>query len=285
MKRNSIVCACFLAVLYVTLSSDIDGAAHHGHGDVTGAHTATIGHCQTSSCHGGNNAMNIVLLQVKDTTTLLPVTTYHAGQTYMVTITGDATAVTSNLPGFGFMVSAALGNHTLAGSYTIPSALSGNIHTFACGATTVVEHSLVLPQTITGTNKYATWFYWTAPTTYSDSVTFYGLLNAVNGNGASSGDYPNAATPLTIYEDDPAAVATVAHSANDITLYPNPATTSLTIQAGEQITSLVISNTLGQKVFSGSYNATQARVDVAALPAGTYLVSVNGSRLQKFVKQ
>ena len=285
MKRNSIVFACFLAVLYVTLSSDIDGAAHHGHGDVTGAKTATIGHCQTSSCHGGNNAMNIVLLQVKDTTTLLPVTSYHAGQTYMVTITGDATAVTSNLPGFGFMVSAVLGNHTLAGRYTIPTALSGSIHTFACGTTTVVEHSVVLPQTTAGTNTYSSWFYWTAPTAYSDSVTFYGLLNAVNGNGASSGDYPNTATPLTIYENDPSAVKPLTTAGNSISLYPNPATTSLTIQAGEQITSLIISNTIGQKVFTGSYNVPQARVDVAGLPAGIYLVSVNGSGLQKFVKQ
>ena len=285
MKRNSVVFACFLAILYITLSSDIDGPAHHGHGDITGAHTATIGHCQTSSCHGGNNPLTVVELMVSDTTTTLPVTTYHAGQTYKVSITGDATSVSTNLPGFGFQVSVALGNHALAGSYTIPSALSGSIHTFACGATTVVEHSVVLPQTTTGTNQYATWFYWTAPTTYSDSVTFYTLLNAVNGNGASSGDYPNAAPLVTLYEDDPSAVKQLTATGNSISLYPNPATTSLTIQAGEQITSLIISNTLGQKVFTGSYNAPQARVDVACLPAGTYLVSVNGSRVQKFVKQ
>ena len=68
MKRNSVIIAFILGILYVTLFSDIDGAAHHGHGDVTGAPSGTTGHCQTSSCHGANNANTIVQLQVLDTT-------------------------------------------------------------------------------------------------------------------------------------------------------------------------------------------------------------------------
>ena len=201
MKKNSIIFTAIAALLYVTLSSDIDGAAHHGHGNITGSLTGRPGTCQTSSCHGTNNTRTVVQLQVLDTSTMTPITTYNALQTYLVTITGDATAVSTTLPGFGFMASAVLGNHTQAGTYTIPSALSAKIHTYPCGATTVVEHSVVLSPITTGVNKYSIQFYWTAPPPASDSVSFFSVLNAVNGNADKTGDYPDAAPIVTIYED------------------------------------------------------------------------------------
>ena len=217
MKKNSIVFTLLLAFLYIVLSSDIDGAAHHGHGNLTGSPTGGTAHCQTSSCHGANKAQTLVTLQVLDTSTMMPITVYNALQTYLVTIDGNDTAVTTSLPGFGFMASAVLGNHTQAGTYTIPSALTGKIHTYPCGVTTVVENSLVLPATASGVNKYSTQFYWTAPPVASDSVSFYSVLNAVNGNGSSSGDYPNASPVVTIYENPATATCGIptglAHTA------------------------------------------------------------------------
>lgn len=215
MKRNLFVFTAFLGMLYIVLCSDIDGAAHHGHGNLTGSPTGAVGHCQTSSCHGGNNPLTIAQLQVLDTTTMLPVTTYNALQTYLVTLTGNDTGVTTNLPGFGFMVSAVLGNHTQAGTYTIPTALAGSIHTFGCGATTVVEHSAVLPQDVAGINKYSIQFYWTAPPPASDSVSFFSLLNAVNGDGGKTGDYPDAAPIVTIYENAATATCGIPDSIAD----------------------------------------------------------------------
>ena len=215
MKRNLFVFTALLGVLYIVLCSDIDGAAHHGHGNLTGSPTGTAGHCQTSSCHGGNNALTIAQLQVLDTSTMLPITTYNALQTYLVTLTGNDTDVATNLPGFGFMVSAVLGNHTQAGTYTIPTSLASSIHTFGCGATTVVEHTVVLPQDVTGVNKYSIQFYWTAPPPASDSVSFFSLLNAVNGNGSKSGDYANAAPIVTIYENPATAICGIPDSIAD----------------------------------------------------------------------
>lgn len=229
MRKKSIIFAAFLALLYITLSSDIDGPAHHGHGDITGATTGVAGHCQTGSCHGGNNPLTVVQLQVIDTTTMLPTTTYRPFHTYLVSIKGDATAVSTTLPGFGFQASAVLGNHTLAGSYTIPTALARNIHTYACGATTVVEHTATLLPDTTGVNKYSVEFYWTAPAPFTDSVTFFALLNAVNGNGGKSGDYPNAAPKVTIYEDALDMVQQVNTTANHFSVYPNPSTGTITI--------------------------------------------------------
>ena len=285
MKKYSIVLTCLLAMLYFILSSDVDGAAHHGHGDVTGAPSGTTGHCQTSSCHGANNAGTIVQLQVLDTTAMLPITQYHAGQTYLVTLTGDATAITTNLPGFGFMVSAVSGSHTLSGTYTIPSTLTSNIHTYPCGATTVVEHSSTMRQTTTGTNKYETQFYWTAPSTFSDSVSFYSLLNAVNGNGASSGDYPNAAPKVTIYEYVTDKVNALNYIANKVTLYPNPAGKELTINANEKINSINIINSTGNVIYTHQCNAQQVTINIGDLPNGIYCVKINDSEVSKFLKK
>jgi Secretion system C-terminal sorting domain/Reeler domain len=283
MFKNTIIFSCILGLLYITLSSDIDGAAHHGHGDITGAPYATVGHCQTSSCHGPNNSANVVVLQVLDTTTMLPITQYHAGHTYLVSLKGDATAVTTNLPNFGFMVSAVSGSHTLSGTYTIPATLSSQIHTFPCGGTTVVECSLSLGQTIAGTNKYATQFYWTAPSTFSDSVSFYSLLNAVDGNGGKSGDYPNAAPRVTIYEYATDAVATTA--VNNYTIYPNPATTQLTITSHNTSADINIFNLSGQLVFTHHSYTDKTNIDISTLPAGTYIIRINNTWTTTLLKQ
>ncbi len=229
MIKSSIIFTAFLAMLYITLSSDIDGAAHHGHGNITGSANGTTGRCQTSSCHGGNNPLTIAALQVLDSSTMMPISTYNPLQTYVVSISGNDTAVTTNLPGFGFMASAVLANHSQSGTFSIPSSLASNIHTYPCGAQTIVEHTVVLRQTVTGINKYAIQFYWTAPAAGSDSTMFFSLLNAVNGNGANSGDYPNAAPKVTIYENPTASVNAVNSAENEFVVYPNPASNSSNI--------------------------------------------------------
>ena len=74
-------------------------------------------------------------------------------------------------------------------------------------------------------------------------------------------------------------------STQAITLYPNPATTSLTITATNTITNITISNVIGQTVYSHEYNDQQVQVNVADLSSGLYFVKINGSEVVKFVKQ
>jgi len=260
MKKKSIVLSLFLGVLYFTLSSDVDGPAHHGHGNVTGAATGTTGHCQTSSCHGGNNPLNIVALQVLDSTTLAPITTYNAAQTYLISITGDATGISGSLPGFGFQASAVLGDLTQAGTFTIPASLASDIHTYPCGATTVVEHSVMLSPITAGINKYSIQFYWTAPSTFSDSVTFYSLLNAVNGDGGDGGDNPNAAPTVTIHESPADKVTEMVIAINDFKVYPNPTSGNPTISyslASAENVSIEIYDITGRKVEQVTDNELQ----------------------------
>jgi hypothetical protein len=73
--------------------------------------------------------------------------------------------------------------------------------------------------------------------------------------------------------------------ANKTDLYPNPTNKDLTITSGDAITTIAISNLLGQEVYSHQYNAPQVQVDVSAFPAGVYLIKINGTEVRKFVKQ
>ena len=68
-------------------------------------------------------------------------------------------------------------------------------------------------------------------------------------------------------------------------LYPNPATSSLTIAATDNINSIAITNLLGQTVYCNRFNAKEVKVDVADLSAGVYFVKINGCEVRKFVKE
>jgi Secretion system C-terminal sorting domain len=71
-----------------------------------------------------------------------------------------------------------------------------------------------------------------------------------------------------------------------IKIYPNPTTTSLTIQSTNQpINQISITNLPGQTIYTHEYNSEKVEVDVATLPAGMYLIKINNTEVRKFVKQ
>jgi trimeric autotransporter adhesin len=72
---------------------------------------------------------------------------------------------------------------------------------------------------------------------------------------------------------------------SELSIYPNPATTSLTITTADRVTTIIVSNLLGQTVYSQQYNAQQVQVNVANLPKGIYLIRINGTAVRKFVKE
>ena len=71
-----------------------------------------------------------------------------------------------------------------------------------------------------------------------------------------------------------------------LTLYPNPATTELTISATENISGVVITDLLGRTVYNWQFavGSLQVNVDVAELHKGVYMVKINGE-VRKFVKE
>jgi hypothetical protein len=68
-------------------------------------------------------------------------------------------------------------------------------------------------------------------------------------------------------------------------VYPNPASKILTVSASYPMTTISISNVMGQTMLTREYNTEKAEVDVANLPAGVYFVRINGTEVRKFVKK
>ena len=83
----------------------------------------------------------------------------------------------------------------------------------------------------------------------------------------------------------PTSVINIKTTGNVITLFPNPAITDLTITDTNRITTIVISNLVGQTVYSHDYNEDNVKVDVANMPAGVYFVKINDIEVRKFVKE
>ena len=68
-------------------------------------------------------------------------------------------------------------------------------------------------------------------------------------------------------------------------IWPNPASLKLNIIASEKIRNIEILNLIGQTICTHEYNMEKVQVDVANLPAGMYIVRINGSEMRKFVKE
>ena len=71
-----------------------------------------------------------------------------------------------------------------------------------------------------------------------------------------------------------------------VQLYPNPAQSKITIQSSAQpIQSLALTNILGKLIETRVCNSQDTQLDIRSLPAGIYLVRINGTIVRKFVKE
>lgn len=73
----------------------------------------------------------------------------------------------------------------------------------------------------------------------------------------------------------------------EITLFPNPTSTTLNINSKSEINSVTIYNTLGQLVLDFS-NKTISGLDVSSLKAGNYFIKINstiGTKTERFIKE
>ena len=119
---------------------------------------------------------------------------------------------------------------------------------------------------------------WTASETWA--------LTCFSNNGSN----PIVSPKVDGYFDNAASctegINQIAKQAGNIKIYPNPATTSLTIQSPNIINQITITNLLGQRVYAHEYNpSTSLQVDVSGLQSGVYFVKVNGADVRKFLKE
>ena len=66
--------------------------------------------------------------------------------------------------------------------------------------------------------------------------------------------------------------------------YPNPTTDILNLSYSQELTSIKVSNVLGQQLILRSINATETQLDMSNLPSGTYLIEVRAGEVSKTIK-
>ena len=70
-----------------------------------------------------------------------------------------------------------------------------------------------------------------------------------------------------------------------IAIYPNPTTSTLTINSSQPITEITITNLVGQVITSSKVNQKEIQIDVSYLPNGLYFLIVNGTEVKRFLKE
>ena len=291
MKKNylllSFVIVGLLTVLNTTqVKSNKDFARPGNCGDPT-----TNSTCVNGGCHGGTNqpatAQNLLLRIGLDTLSLTDTLNanfrYVAGQTYYINFNIKASAFA-----YGFQTIALDGSNNNAGTFAVTSP-----HTKLVAG--YMTHLIA-------TQGYNSWlFKWTAPTTNVGPVTFYYAFNPADS--VDFGGYLNAVPSsnifvgsTTIQYGNGLGINEINSNISDLEVYPNPVNGAFNltfnlIKSGNVSASIysidgklctqLVNENMANGAFSRNY-------DIAALPAGIYLVklNMNGAEVtKKIVKE
>lgn len=71
---------------------------------------------------------------------------------------------------------------------------------------------------------------------------------------------------------------------NPVSVYPDPAQGEITVQS-KNIKNITIIDVFNRIVFTNEYNTSKVQVGISDLPAGLYFIRVNGSVVNRFIKQ
>lgn len=208
--KQKIVLFLFAGLMAFILSSYSGGYGQNG-GDDTGASGASGG----CSCHNSTTGLGT---KVELDSAGIPVTSYHPGTAYTVKISATNNTTHTTLKRFGFQLAtvkatgAGSSSAVQAGTWgTMPASVQNTTAAVWSGGTpnfSIIEQSSAILDSGSTTggvgSRYIESIPWTAPAAGTGSIKIYGIINAVNYNNSSSGDYAQVATPVTITE----AVAT-----------------------------------------------------------------------------
>ncbi len=170
----------FVALTLLLVGYSAGPAAEQGQGYI-GAPGELGVSCGT--CHGNPGSYGIVTVDIQAFNNGNPVNTYLPGLSYDIVVTVNNTA--SNPAGFGFQAVALDGNNDNAGSFSDPGT---NVHIVNLSGRDYAEHD-----GMSASRSFS--FKWNAPAPSVGTVNFYAAGNAVNGNGATSGDSGTGTTP------------------------------------------------------------------------------------------
>lgn len=103
------------------------------------------------------------------------------------------------------------------------------------------------------------------------------ISNAMNCPDTSAG-------PILIIKNNISGVTHI-NAQSRISIYPNPTSTTLTVNSDCQIDRVTIANILGQTVYDHGFGTRQAQLNVADLASGLYFLKINGGEVRRFVKE
>jgi len=213
--------------------------------------------------------------------------TWSSSNTAIATIGSTSGVVTGVASGTTTISYIAYGSTVIATVNVVNIPLSGSI---SGSSSLCVDSSITLVDTITG----GVW------SNSNPSVATVGSSGIVNGiamgvdtiSYSVSNGYCTSMTSHTVTVDPcTTGIENKLFSAPKITIFPIPTYTSLTILAKENVTSITITNLLGQTVYSQQFTVGSTQtVDVSGFAAGVYFVKVNDastglSLTGKFVKE
>ena len=269
MKKATIIYLLGLFGISLIVCSYAGGATTHnieGTGAETGlGNSAGCGQgCHTS---GTTTTINIELDSAG-----IPVTRYVGGMTYTVKLTGKNTSTTS-LPKFGFQIGSIVGSTAAttpvnAGSWVSPypantTYIAPKSGKFVVGV--MEQTSAITATTGTGGNgtTYVETFNWKAPAAGTGTISFWAVLNAVNGNNNDTGDKYNTGH-VSITELVPTSPLKVTTTPVNVKCYGDQNGTATVVVSG------------GTKPYTYSWNTTPAQTTATAtnLSAGSYTITV-----------
>ena len=112
------------------------------------------------------------------------------------------------------------------------------------------------------------------------TTTIYYTVSDACGSGIAN-------QVLQVIDCSSTGVTNINGSNSGFSVSPNPANQQITVTARGKanIRSVVISNALGQVMFSQTCNTASTKIDVERLPTGVYIIKVNDTNSYKIVKQ
>ena len=268
MKKRLLLIPVAALLGYFTLSSYSSGYVANR----TGSDAGTVG-CGGAGCHGAASSLPAVITLDSAGTI---VTRYKPGKAY--TIRMAAASIGMGLPKFGFQLSASKvsspGTH--AGTFgTIPSGASVS----AMGADSIVGHTMAWTAADTlGGKAYRLSIPWVAPVAGTGSVTFKGVVNAVNGTGGADASDMYSAGSLTVTEITTSAVSSV-EKAISASVSPNPVINELHLSFADNASYQVAVYNLSGALVCSCTALQSAVINTANWAAGSYqiVVSANGA--------
>lgn len=273
LKKTLVLSTAFVFVSIIAINTtpstvaNGSGAPASRTGSPSDGANCTFCHSTTASTLAGIITSNI------------PASGYVPGTTYTVTASIAATGINK----FGFEISP----QTTAGVKKGTLVITDAAQTQLLSAGKYITHKAA---GTAGTGAKTWTFDWIAPAAGSGNFTFYGAFVLANGNNANSGDQVRLST-LAVTE----ALATGVEeelTADNISIYPNPATDQITINAiaGMQQADVTVTDLSGRTVRTingASFDQNQI-IDLAGLPKGMYVLRISsekGNVTKKFVKE